>query len=269
MSTGLMHGIALVAYLGAAVLYGANLTLQQPRYTPRARGLLLAAILLHTAAIGLFCVNMNQSPFASNFGTLSIAAWAIALVFLPLDLRSRVPALGAVAVPVVCLLLFGGLARSGGPLRTVDEIRLGIVSIHILLLLFSFALFALSACCAVLYIYQYGALKHPDRRGMFRRLPPLGTLDHIAVLLAGFGLPLLTLGIVLGIVRAAAGGLPANWLADSHTWGSFVVWGLYAVALGGRAAGTLRGLRPHWLLVSGLVVILLLFAMPSPSHTFE
>jgi ABC-type uncharacterized transport system permease subunit len=265
----ILHVAALVVYVAAGVLYGANLTLKAPAYVLRARILLVLGVLLHTAAIGMFCVDVKQSPFASSFGTLSIASWAVALVCLPVEFIGRVRSLGALAMPVAAILLFGGLVRSGRALSpAVPEIRTGMTSLHVLLILFSFALFALAACCAVFYVWQYGLLKHPDKRGLFRRLPPLETVDGLAYHLVAFALPLLTLGLSLGIVNAANGGLKGNWLADPHTIMSLGTWFVYMTYIAARTLGGWRGTRLNYLLIAGLAVTVALYFVPTSTHRF-
>jgi ABC-type uncharacterized transport system permease subunit len=269
MSHVVLHVAALLVYVAAGVLYGANLTLKAPAYGGRARALLVLGVLLHTAAIGAFCIVVKQSPFASGFGTLSVAAWAVALICLPVEFLGHVRSLGALAMPVATILLFAGLVRSGRAFAsTTPEIRTGMTSLHVLLILFSFALFALAACCAVFYVWQYSLLKHPDKRGLFRKLPPLETVDSLAYHLVSFALPLLTLGLALGIVNAANGGLKGNWLADPHTIMSIGTWLVYMTYIAARTLGGWRGTRSNYLLIAGLAVTIALYFVPTSTHRF-
>jgi len=269
MSSVVIHATALFAYLAAAVFYGANLALRAPTHLNKARLLFVCGIVLHTTAIGTFCVQTHQSPFASSYGTLSVAAWAVALLYLPVEFLGRVPALGALATPIGSLLLFGAIMHSRAAPAAEPELRTRIISVHVLLVLFSFALFALAACCAVFYVWQYSLLKHPNRRALFRRLPPLETVDEMAYHLVAFALPMLTLGLALGIVRAANGGLPGNWLADPHFILSLVVWLVYGVYLFARLVAGWRGTRLNYLLIAGLAVTLTLYVIPSTTHRFS
>lgn len=268
MSSVALHSGALTAYLIVATLYGASLALRAPALVSRARPLLILGILLHTAAIGAFCVQSHQSPFANSFGTLSVAAWTVALLYLPVELLTRAPALGAFAAPVACLLLFAGILRSRAAPAISPELRSRIISIHVLMILVSFALFALAACCAGFYLWQYGLLKHPDRRGMFRRLPPLETVDSTAYHLVAFALPLLTLGLALGILRAASDPARSHWLSDPHTIISLAVWLVYSAYLFARLVAGWRGTRLNYLLIAGLAVTIALYFVPSPTHRF-
>jgi ABC-type uncharacterized transport system permease subunit len=267
MIVTLLHAAALAWYILAGVFYGANLTLKAPKHTERARLFFLIAFAVHTLAIGAHCMLTRQSPFASASGTLSVASWALALIFLPIEFRSRMPSLGALAAPVCCLLLFMGLVTLGTPLAATTELRRGIVSMHVLLILFSFAFFALAACCAVLYVWQYGLLKRHHNSAQFRKLPPLERVDSLAYHLVAFALPMLTIGLALGMVRASS--LPTNWLVDPKTIMSFVAWGVYTGYLSARSVGGWRGARLNYLLIAGLVVTLALYFIPSATHRFS
>src|SRR2546423_1775581 len=175
MLTIVAHAVALVVYAAAAAIYGANLALRASRYVVFGRALFLSAMAIHFGAIGFLCVQTHQSPFASTFGTLSIAAWAVAILYVPVELIVKVPALGALAAPIDCLLLFAAILRGSTASASQIEpqiVRSQIVNLHVMMVLVSFALFALAACCAAFYVWQYGALKHPDKRAVFRRLPP-------------------------------------------------------------------------------------------------
>jgi ABC-type uncharacterized transport system permease subunit len=189
-------------------------------------------------------------------------------MYFPVEYLAKSPALGALAAPVASLLLFSGILRSSARAAESAEIRSVIISSHVLVVLVSFALFLLAACCAVFYIWQYNALKHPDRRALFRKLPPLETVDSLAYHLVAFSLPLLTLGLALGITRATATGR-AFWLADPHTLLSLLAWAVYAGYLTARIAGGWRGTRLNYLLIAGLAVTLAIFFVPSGTHRFS
>lgn len=266
MSPLLLHGIALLFYAAAAVNFSANLLLRKAEMERLPRLLLVIGVLAHTTAIGAFCVTVRQSPFASAFGTLSIAAWAIALLSLPLEFWKPAPSLGTLAMPVCCLMLFMGLLRAQPLPTNSPELRSSIISLHVLLILFSFALFALAACCAVFYVWQYRLLKRPHRGGLFRRLPSLEALDSLAYHLVAFALPMLTIGIVLGIARAS--GLPVHWLSDAKTIVSFMAWLVYGIYLLARTAAGWRGARLQYLLIVGLLVTVALYFIPSATHRF-
>ncbi|HLV81050.1 MAG TPA: cytochrome c biogenesis protein CcsA, partial [Chthonomonadaceae bacterium] len=247
MTAATWTALAFVLYLGAAVCFGAVLFLRAPA-APQTSArlpasesiarmglpLLLGGILVHCAAIGAWCVTTHRSPFASEFGTLSVTAWAIALAFALLDFRARLPAVGAVALSVACIILFWGVASARGPIEDNPVLNGQLVSMHVLAILASFGLLALAFGCAALYLLQNRLLKTRHVSGLFRRLPSLQALDTVAYHSVAYALPLLTLGLLLGLVEVFSGRLPSPpnaWLLDAHTFASGATWLLYVFYL--------------------------------------
>lgn len=279
----LLDIVALALYLAAAVCYGAAPFLSASRApisdgAPPRRLLLAGRLLLSMgivaqfASIGLWCVRMHRSPFSGEFGTLSVLAWTIALAYLAFDVRYRLPAVGAGALPVACVALFWGLLHIGGPISDSQLIRHRIVSLHVFSILFSFALFALAFACAGCYLMQNHLLKERRARPMLYGLPPLVTLDKTAYLAVIYALPLLTLGLALGIVtmlHSSLAAYPARWLLDPHNFVAFVTWLLYVLYLTARLGLGWRGVRLQYILVAGLLIVLALYLVPSTTHHFS
>jgi ABC-type transport system involved in cytochrome c biogenesis permease subunit len=282
MLSATLTALAFALYLAAAVCYGAVLSLHAPaapspsgaapaHLTRYGRPFLLAGIAVQFVAVGAWCVTTRRSPFASEYGTLAVWAWAIALAFAALDFRARLPAVGAVALPVACAALFWGVLHARSPIAETPLLTGQIVSLHVLAILASFGLFVAAFGCAALYLLQNRLLKARKVNGLFRRLPPLETLDTVAFHAVAFALPLLTIGLALGMVRAFGGGLPeppAAWLTDFHNLAGIATWLLYVFYLGARLLAGWRGVRLQYILVLGFLIALALFIVPSSTHRF-
>jgi ABC-type uncharacterized transport system permease subunit len=280
----MLTGLALAFYLLATVCYTAGIFLRaaaSPAIFPIStthsithfgRPLVLAGIALQFAAIGVWCVTTHRTPFASNFGTLSLTAWAMAMAFLILDWRINLPAVGVVTLPAACVALFLGILKSRAPLVESPLLTGQLVSMHVLAVLFSFGLLTVAAICSALYMVQNRQLRRHHVRGMLRRLPPLETLDRTAYQAVAFALPLLTLGILLGFTRVFGDGLahsPVEWLRDPHVLTSLAAWLLYVFYLGSRLAAGWRGVRVQYILLVGFVVLLAIYFVPTTTHRFE
>jgi ABC-type uncharacterized transport system permease subunit len=274
---------AFLFYFLAAICHGAALFLSAsaaPAATPPygfrvarlGRPLLWAGIALQFAAIGVWCVEFRRSPFARPAGTLAVTAWAIALAYGLLDFRTRVPAVGAISLLISCLALFGSVLKTGAPLAETPILRDRIVSLHVLAILGSFGLLAVAFGSALLYLLQNRLLREHHVPKLFRRIPPLATLDAIAYRAVAFALPLLTLGIALGIARIFGGDLgshPTAWLLDPHALASFMAWLLYVGYIVARWLAGWRGVRLQYILIVGMALTIALSFLPSSTHRFH
>ena len=285
MTSAVLTTLGFALYLAAAACYGATLFLHAPTAptlgTARAAGergarygrsMLLAGIVVQFAALGALCIATHRSPFASEYGTCMVSAWAIALAFAVLDVRARLPLVGAIALLVACVLLGWGVAHARGHVAETPLLNNQIVTVHVVAIVASFGLFAVAFGCAALYLLQNRLLKQHFVSGMFRRLPPLATLDSLAYHAVAYALPLLTLGLAVGFAQAFGGainGSPRQWILDVHTLVSIATWILYVLYLAARLACGWRGVRLQYILLIGLCVALALYVVPTTTHHFN
>ncbi len=265
----LIHLVVVLSYVVAALFYGSSLSFQNAKYTKWGRVSLVVAVFVHFGAIGAFCIALKQSPFESGTGTMSVAAWVIALLYLPLDFRNKTPGLGAVVTPVCAGLVFLALLRTGVHTNSDTLLKSGMTSLHVMMVLTSFAMFAIAACCAFFYICQYSLLKRPDKRALFRKLPPLETVDRFAYHLVALAFPLLTVGLILGFASLANKASHETAHLDAHTVVSVFAWAVYMTYLVARTTRGWRGTKPNYLLISGLILTVILYFVPSPIHNFN
>jgi ABC-type uncharacterized transport system permease subunit len=281
MMSATLAALALALYLTATVCSGAVMFLGAAAAPTRSAGstsfpaarysrpLLIIGILIHFLSIGAFCIQTHRSPFAGEYGTLSVTAWAIGIAYLLLDIRGKLMAVGALALTVACLILFSAILHVGGPVTASQILTSRVVSLHVMAILASYGLFVLAFGCAALYLLQNQRLKEHKAGGMFRRLPPLTTLDSVAYHAVAYALPLLTIGLGLGIAYGVNTHLSTSkFLADPHTIVSIVTWLLYVLYLSARLVFGWRGVRLQYILLLGLPIALALYAIPSSIHQF-
>lgn len=254
--TSTLLGMSLLAYFVSSVLYLANLHIRQRYLAIYGTAAACVGIGLQTVRLAMQTAT-HSTPFANAQEAIFFLSWAIALVYLIVLIRFRLPAVGALAMPLslVALALVYRFAPSNAPLARDIWLR-----IHIAAIIASFALFILAFCSAIFYLVQNRLLKTKHLKGMFRRLPPLETIDSLGFYLAAVGFPLLTLAIVTGIVgvqmarlRSQVSGVQIT--AATTTW---VVYGAYLLA---RNASGWRGKRANWILIIGAVLTALTTAL--------
>jgi len=128
--------------------------------------------------------------------------------------------------------------------------------IHVGLAFLGDAVFALAFSASLLYLVQERRLKAHRGPSLLRHLPSLETLDRLNYACLVWGLVLLTLGMVTGIIWAhAAWG--RFWSSDPKVLFSFLIWGIYAILLQGRMIAGWRGRWAATLTIAGFAVLVL------------
>jgi ABC-type uncharacterized transport system, permease component len=265
-------GLSMLCYLLGAVSLGANLFLRRPWLLAAGRTFAVLAALLHGGAIGLRCVEVRHAPFTTPAESLSLLAWIVCLLYLGMEALWRLSAAGpfALGLSFLLVLIGAGLSGAGGPpgSQYAELLAERAISLHILATVAAIGAFALAFSCAALYLTQHHILKSKNGLAWVKRLPPLATVESAGFLLVAIGFPLLTLGILSGLVRAGEGGLPPGWQTDGKTLLAFVVWGVYAAYLVARLGLNWPPVRTAYILIAGLALSLLLFLVPSAAHQF-
>lgn len=247
--------VAFVGYLAAGfgLFHGVYHGHQQA--FPRWRAILWAAFIVHTVALGVYSWETGQLPMHRLKETFAPLAWAVMALYLVIGGRWRIEVMGAVAAPVAsAMTAFAAFAlwqdtgvSSAGP---------GLY-LHILSLVLGFASLFSASFCALLYFVQEKLLKEKRLDGVYRALPPLGTLDRVAYRLIWAGFPALVVGIASGV-----------FIEDGHwTWGVqeivVVVTSLvYTLYLHARVAG-FQGRRLNVVLLLTSAVAAASFFLPS------
>lgn len=275
--SALALGVALAFYLAGATALGANLFLRGPGLLPAGRAAAVLGALAHTAAIGLRCAEVKHAPFTTPGETLSLLAWMVALLYVAVEIFWRLSATGPFALGLAFLLVLLGAALGGRSASPAADpvaqdvpalLGSGAISLHIIATVAAMAAFALSFCCAALYLIAHHILKSKHGLSWLRRLPPLLRVEKEAFALVAVGFPLLTLGILAGIVRDWAGDLPSGWQTDPKALLAYIVWGVYGSYLLARMEANWPPVRTAYVLLVGLALCLLLLFVPSAAHRF-
>jgi ABC-type uncharacterized transport system permease subunit len=269
--------VTLALYLVGAALLGANLFVRRPGFLITGRSAAILAVVLHAVAIGLRCIEMHRAPFTNPAESLSLLSWIVALVYLGTELIWKLSASGPFALGLSFLLILLGAVLGGDTARPGSGAVSGsahllsnrAITLHILAIITSLATFALSFCCAALYLIENHILKSKHGLLWMKRLPPLMTVESAAFTLAAIGFPLLTIGILSGLVRAIPGGMPPGWQLDPKILLAYAVWAVYGVYLWGRVIAKWPSVRSAYVLLVGFALCILLLIVPTVAHLFE
>ena len=247
--------IASALYLAGTVVALVGISVRRDLPATLLPRILWAAVAAHGVAIAIRSVHVEHLAVTTFNESLSFLALVMVAVFLLVQLWRPLMALGAVVSPLAFGLTLASDAAYRGAERLPPVLDSVWLPVHVVLASLGDAVFALAFSASLLYLLQERRLK-ARRGGLLRHLPSLETLDRLNYSFLVWGLVLLTLGIVSGIIWAhTAWG--RFWSSDPKLLFSLVTWVIYVVLLQGRMTAGWRGRWAATLTIAGFAVIVI------------
>ena len=194
----------------------------------------------------------------------SLLGFAVAGLFFLVWWLYDAVSLGIFALPLTFFLV---LVPSLGPERYTFPsagVRVSWLLAHIAALLLAYVALGFSMLASALYLVQEKRIKSKHQPGQdswwtaLDWLPPLDTLERIALATLEFGFPCITVGLVIGSILVQETSLGAAYYLDPKIIAAFVSWAVYVVLLLVRRSAGLRGRKAAYLTGS---VFLVMFAV--------
>jgi len=222
---------ALLAYGEAAVAYTSARTSRAATWGVR------LGWLAQTALLGLQAARSNGFPWSSWAGSLNLFVWLVVGAYLIWGCRPRFRLLGLVVMPLAAILFVVARVGGGTSAGVHSHYSNVFLVLHVGFVLAAFAGFTLAAALASLYLWEERRLKRRAADILRVRLPPLAALERLTSRTIAVSLPLLTLGLVAGIVRLREDGGSVDAL-EALTLLTWLLYGGFVVArpTGNRAA---------------------------------
>jgi len=253
----LLLGLCGVGYLAATVRFQKSLYAEgEPADASRGRTLLYIAFALHTVALAAWVGENGRFPARSPSETLAMMAWMMMALYIVVAVWWRLEMLGAFAAPLATLLVITVLATEPWARSFTPSAPLGpdpwLLGLHVAAVLLGYAAFLLATMVATLYYFQTFLLKSKNVKGVFRKIPPLETLDRATYHLVTLGFPAMVLGIALAYVRTELIGHPF-WSVDVLL--GLITCAIYAIYIHARIVSGWQGRKVNMLLVVGFVFL--------------
>ncbi len=251
--------LAFLLYLISTVGFFIYFYSLRPEALKGARLVLLGGFGCHTLNLILRLKIIGGPPVTSFHEASSFLAWAVVGVYFFLSYRGpKVYTLGTFLLPMVLFLMLASAMSPSEILPLPPILRSLWFPVHALIALLSYAFFIVAAVAGFMYLLQERQVKRKRLGGIFRRLPPLESLDRINELCLKYGFPLLTLGIITGALWAEkAWGTYWTW-DPKETW-SLILWFLYAALLHERLIVGWRGRRAALMALLGFLFWIISF----------
>ena len=251
-------GMTILLYLFSTVGYLAYLFRQNDRLFKTGFYLLMAGFWCHTAAVVYESAVSGHIPVHNLRGTLLVAGWIVAGVFIGFQFKYRFKILGIYAAPLVTLVVLISSLLPNTPLQTQNIYNNLWLIFHIVTIFTGDAAFALAAGVGLFYLIQERSIKTKRQGFFFKRLPSLELIDYTGYACIVVGFTMLTIGLVTGVIYAKS--LWGKfWSWDPKEIWSAITWLLYATLLHGRTSLGWRGRKAAWISIMGFGILLFTF----------
>jgi ABC-type transport system involved in cytochrome c biogenesis permease subunit len=249
------HQIAAALYLAAGIGALLGVVLGKSGMERGASiGLALGALFQATGFATLH--RLPSSPPVTDLPmAISFTVWIGVLFLLALMWRFRIPALTGTIGPVAFLAVFIACMRLSAPVEETVGASGSLPHLHVLLGSAGLGLLGVAGVAGAFFLAEHARLK--AKRGVAGKglLPSLEALDRVNRVSLAIGFPLLTLGLLTGVLwlRAAQG---VSWQGNGHEIFTVAAWGIYAGLAGARFVGHQGARQAAASAVAGFVFLL-------------
>jgi len=269
-----LFALAMVSYAIAAVMAIGSLFGRAGRGT---RGwveyLALIGLGLHTLCLACIVAECRNIPITNVSNTVISFVWCFAVTFIIVERAYKAPALGAFLLPalvVVGAAVWGLVGRSG-------ELPAGLAKFwliaHIVPIFSGYAAFGVGAAASALLLVQQRRLKTKAFGKLGARLPSLETLRSMSSKALLWGFPLLTIGLLLGVIWVkSSDALGPEWRTDWKVLSAVVTWVLYGALIHVRRVRAATERTLACLTVGAFILVIFTFLgtfMLGAKHAFK
>jgi cytochrome c-type biogenesis protein CcsB len=261
ITSSILLSITTFAYLLCALLYLSGVIFRRRKIMLWGSVTGAATLAIQMAGIILrwwesYQIGYGHAPLSNLYESLVFAAWAIMLIYLIMEYRTKQRALG-VFPALIAFLAMAYASFSTGVNSKIQPLLPALKSnwliAHVVTCFIGYAAFAISFGISILYIVRQS--RQETSGGALSLLPDLRQLDEFNYQMVLFGFLWLSLGIITGSVWAdLAWGAYWSW-DPKETW-SLITWLIYAALLHARNVKGWRGSRVAWLSIIGFGCVL-------------
>jgi ABC-type uncharacterized transport system permease subunit len=197
----------------------------------------------------------------------SLLAFVVAGLFFLIWWLYDAISLGIFALPATVFLVLVPALGTDRYRFPSQKVWMSWLVAHIIALLLAYAALAFSLLSSAMYLVQERRIKSKPKAGKTGRwqpldwLPPLDTLERLALATLEFGFPCMTVGLLIGSVLVQETSLGASYFLDPNIIASFIMWIVYVTLLLLRRGVGMRGRRAAYVSGAALVVMMAVWAV--------
>jgi len=251
-------------YFASFVLYLFRLIIGKEFWGRAASFLAWAGLVTQTIALLLrwktsYDLGMGHVPLANLYESMIFFAWAIILIYLIIERRTKNKIIGVFVVPVAFLAMAYASIAPGINNRIeplIPALQSNWLTAHVVTCFLGYAAFTVAFGCGLIYLLKNMEKSDAEKPlGFLSKLPAPATLDALIYQSTTLGFIFLTIGIMTGSIWAHyAWGSYWSW-DPKETW-SLITWLIYAIMLHSRYVRGWRGKRLAILAIIGFACVL-------------
>jgi cytochrome c-type biogenesis protein CcsB len=217
-----------------------------------------AGFLPHTLALVSGILETSHAPLTTLHEAMAFFSWALVLIFLVVEYRYRIQVLGSLILPLAFLSILS-MAILPAQMKPLDRNVQGLwLGIHTTLTVLGTVFFTLAFVVGITYLVQERLLKSKRLNLLYHKLPSLDVLDDLNQRSIYLGFPLLTIGIITGVIlNRFVEGVYFIW--EPKQIFTLVTWFFYLAMLHGRLTIGWRAKKAAYLAVIGFVGVIFTF----------
>lgn len=254
----LLFGFTIACYIISSLGYQGYIVFQKRPVYRISSFFLWIGFACHTGVLIGKSLQTGFIPVQTLHDTLSTFGWAVIGVFLVLQIRFHLMVLAALVAPLATLAVIISSILPRPQVELAPFVQGLWRTLHMGTLVLGNAAFAIACLVGILYLIQEKAIKNKQQGFFFRRLPSLKLLDSTGYASLIVGFPLLTFGIISGIIYAQTV-RGTFWTWDPKEIFAVVTWLVYAALIHERLAVGWQGRRAAIMTIIGFGVLLFTF----------
>jgi len=265
-----LHELTVLVYALSVLLYFIDFLHNNRKANQVAFWLLAFVWGLQTTFFLIYIVKTGRFPILSVFEGLYFYTWVLVTLSLGINRLLRMDFIvfftNILGFVIMAIHTFAPVQYNSEVIaqRLVSELLL----IHITMAILSYGAFSLSFVFSLLYLIQYDLLKRKKWGKRLLRIADLSRLEHLSYVLNVIGVPMLLLGLILGMQWAFIK-VPNMTILDAKVIGSFIVLCTYSINLYLRVVKGLQGKSLALWNVAAFLIVLLNFFLFGKLSSFH
>ena len=264
MSDTIILSWVTYVYFASFILYLLRMIMGKEFWGGVASWTTLAGFIAQTIALILrwttsYKLGIGHAPLSNFYESLIFFAWAIILLYLIVEWRTKWQSAGIFVAPLAFLSMAYASFSPNVNSRIqplIPALQSNWLISHVVSCFLAYAAFGLAFCLGIMYlIKRLDTGNQKSTRPFFRFLPDTNYLDELIYHNVVLGFILLMLGIVTGSIWAHhAWGSYWSW-DPKETW-SLITWLIYAVMLHSRNIRGWQGKMTAIMAIAGFTAVL-------------